>query len=108
MYSTENPLIILDNNPDRKFSVVYAEGLWKWKINDRNGDSWHQNFDELFSKITQFLLVKEHKRVFSIDYKKEIIQGEKIQFEAKYYKEDIDDVSKEWEYNLNNEKDEPK
>jgi hypothetical protein len=105
---TKKPLIILDNNSsDRKFSIIYAEGLWKWKINDKNGDNRHQNFDELFSKIAQFLLVKEDKRPFTVDCKKEIIEGEKMKFEAKYYKQDIDNLSKEkeWKLFLNNEKD---
>ena len=107
MYSTEKPLIILDNNSERKFSVVYAEGLWKWKINDRDDNNLHDNFDALFSKIAQFLLVKEDKRPFTVDCKKEIIEGEKMKFEAKYYKVDIDNLSKEkeWKLFLNNEKD---
>ena len=96
MYSTDNPLIVLDNNSERKFVIVYAEGLWKWKINDRDDTNLHQNFDELFSKITQFLLVKEDKSRFRVNYDKKIIQGKDVNFFAEYYNEN---------YELNNEKD---
>jgi hypothetical protein len=95
MYATEKPLIILDNNSERKYSVVYSEGLWKWKINDRNDNNLHQNFDEIFSKITQFLLLKEDKSRFRINYDKKIIQGKNVNFFAEYYNEN---------YELNNEK----
>ena len=93
---TKKPLIIVDNNSEKKYSVVYSEGLWKWKINDRNDNNLHQNFDELFSKITQFLLIKEDKSRFRINYDKKIIQGKDMNFFAEYYNEN---------YELNNEKD---
>lgn len=96
LYTTEKPLIIVDNNSEKKYSVVYSEGLWKWKINDRNDNNLHQNFDELFSKIAQFLLIKEDKSRFRINYDKKIIQGKDMNFFSEYYNEN---------YELNNEKD---
>ena len=96
LYTTEKPLIIVDNNSEKKYSVVYSEGLWKWKINDRNDNNLHQNFDELFSKIAQFLLIKEDKSRFRVNYDKKIIQGKDMNFFSEYYNEN---------YELNNEKD---
>ena len=95
LYTTEKPLIIVDNNSEKKYSVVYSEGLWKWKINDRNNNNLHQNFDELFSKIAQFLLIKEDKSRFRINYDKKIIQGKDMNFFSEYYNEN---------YELNNDK----
>ena len=95
LYNTEKQLIIVDNNSEKKYSVVYSEGLWKWKINDRNNNNLHQNFDELFSKIAQFLLIKEDKSRFRINYDKKIIQGKEMNFFAEYYNEN---------YELNNDK----
>ena len=95
MYSTEKPLIILDETANRKISVVYAEGIWKWKINDRTEDNYHKNFDELFSKISQYLLIKEDKSRFRIQYDKKVKEGRDIEFTAEYYNEN---------YELDNEK----
>ena len=95
LYDTEKPLIIVDNNSEKKYSVVYSEGLWKWKINDRNDNNLHHNFDELFSNIAQFLLIKEDKSRFRINYDKKIIQGNEMNFFAEYYNEN---------YELNNDK----
>ena len=69
--------------------------MWKWKINDRNDNNLHQNFDELFSKIAHFLLIKEDKSRFRINYDKKIIQGKDMNFFAEYYNEN---------YELNNNK----
>ncbi|MBT7620422.1 MAG: hypothetical protein HN594_05045, partial [Flavobacteriales bacterium] len=90
LYTTEKPLIIVDNNSEKKYSVVYSEGLWKWKINDRNDNNLHQNFDELFSKMAQFLLIKEDKSRFRINYDKKIIQGKEMNFFAEYYNENYE------------------
>ena len=87
MYSTEKPLIVLDETPNRKIAVVYAEGIWRWKINDRTENNFHKNFDELFSKIAQYLLIKEDKSRFRVQYDKKIKEGENILFNAEYYNE---------------------
>ena len=95
MHETQKPLIVLDENTNKKISVVYAEGLWKWKINDRTENNFHKNFDELFSKIAQYLLVKEDKSRFRITHDKNIIEGQVLEVFAEYYNES---------YELNNEK----
>jgi len=95
MYATEKPLITLDETLDRKTAIVYAQGIWKWKINDRRGENLHQNFDELFSKISQYLLIKEDKSRFRVSHNKKIQQGKPIEFTAEYYNDN---------YELNNVK----
>ena len=94
MHETKKPLIVLDET-NKKISVVYAEGLWKWRINDRTENNFHKNFDELFTKIAQYLLVKEDKSRFRITHDKNIIEGQVLEFFAEYYNES---------YELNNEK----
>ena len=74
---------------------MYAEGLWKWRINDRTENNFHKNFDELFTKIAQYLLVKEEKSRFRITHDKNIIEGQVLKVFAEYYNES---------YELNNEK----
>ncbi|MBT6808881.1 MAG: hypothetical protein HOA52_05280 [Flavobacteriales bacterium] len=95
MHETKKPLIVLDETTNKKISVVYAEGLWKWRINDRTENNFHKNFDELFTKIAQYLLVKEEKSRFRITHDKNIIEGQVLKVFAEYYNES---------YELNNEK----
>lgn len=95
MHETNKPLIVLDENTNKKISVVYAEGVWRWRINDITENNFHKNFDELFTKIAQYLLVKEDKSRFRITHDKNIIEGQVLEFFAEYYNES---------YELNNEK----
>ena len=65
-------------------------------MNDNDDGIFHQNFDELFSNISQYLLLKEDKSRFRIELKNKVFVGENINFRAEYYNEN---------YELNNFKD---
>ena len=93
---TKKPLISLDEVSERKIAVFYGEGIWRWKMNDNDDGIFHQNFDELFSKISQHLLLKEDKSRLRIELKNKFFVGENINFKAEYYNEN---------YELNNFKD---
>ena len=95
IHTTEKALISLDESISRKIAVVYAEGIWRWRINDRDGKELHQNFNELFSKVAQYLLIKEDKSRFRLSYDKKIQEGKSIEFRSEYYNEN---------YELNNTK----
>jgi len=95
---TKKPLILLDEVSERKIAVFYGEGIWRWKINDSEDGIFHQNFDELFSKISQYLLLMEDKSRLRIDLNKNVFVGENINFKAEYYNENyelnnINDIS---------------
>ena len=105
IHTTEKSLISLDESINRKIAVVYAEGIWRWKINDREGKELHQNFNELFSKISQYLLIKEDKSRFRISYDKKIQEGKSVEFRSEYYNENYElNNSKEVRIDLKNEK----
>ena len=93
---TKKPLISLDEVLERKIAVFYGEGIWRWRMNDIDDGVFHQNFDELFSKISQYLLLKEDKSRLRINLKNKVFVGENINFKAEYYNEN---------YELNNFKD---
>ena len=93
---TNKPLIVLDETTERKIAIVYGEGIWRWRLNDRMDENFHQNFDELFSKISQYLLIKEDKSRFRINVDNKLREGKNLSFKAEYYNEN---------YELNNTKD---
>jgi len=102
---TSNPVIILDEQKDRKMAFVTAEGFWKWKLYDyaiaKNNDA----FNELFSKLTQYLVLLEDKSKFRVHYKKQIAENENIFFEVSLYNESYELVNnKEVELIISNEK----
>ena len=80
---TKKPLIVLDEITERKIGVIYGEGIWRWKINDREDENFHQNFDELFSKISQYLLIKEDKSRFRVDVDNKLLEGKNLSFKRR-------------------------
>ena len=95
MYNINNPLIVLDDLPEKKISIIYGEGIWRWKLSDRESSEIHQNFSSLFSKIFQYLMINEDKSRFRVFFEKKIDEGEDIVFKAEYYNDN---------YELNNNK----
>lgn len=102
---TSNPIIILDEQKDRKMAFVTAEGFWKWKLYDYAIAKNNNAFNELFSKLTQYLVLLEDKSKFRVNYKKQIAENENISFEASLYNESYELVNnKEIELIISNEK----
>ena len=84
---TSNPIILIDEINGRKLVFITAEGFWKWKLFDYANNKNYLAFSELFSKLTQYLVLEEDKSKFRIDYKKQFSENSKIYFEASLYNE---------------------
>jgi len=87
MQVTSKPIIIINETDGRKLAFITAEGFWKWKLYDFASAKNNLAFDELFSKLTQYLVLQEDKSRFRIDYKKQFTENSSIYFEAELYNE---------------------
>lgn len=83
--NTEKPLILFGQNGNRKTGTILGENCWKWRLADFNQNNNTKNFDELFSKIVQYLAVKQDKSQFRVDTKIKIQENESVIFEAELY-----------------------
>lgn len=83
---TDQPLLCFGVDGERKYAILAGEGLWKWRMENLK---WKGNallFDELSSKIVQYLSTKDDKRKFRVNmpsYKLEF--GEKVYLKAELY-----------------------
>jgi hypothetical protein len=83
---TDQALLSFGNDGQRKYAILSAEGLWKWRIQNMRTYGNTELFDELNSKIVQYLSSKDDRRKFRVSmpsYK--IEQGEKVYFRAELY-----------------------
>ena len=87
MQVTTKPIILLDESNGRKLAFIMAEGFWKWKLYDYANSNNNLAFDELFSKLTQYLVLQVDKSKFKIGYKKQFTENSNIYFEASLYNE---------------------
>ncbi|MBT3611329.1 MAG: hypothetical protein HN522_00090 [Flavobacteriales bacterium] len=105
MQVTSKPIILINETNGRKLAFITAEGFWKWKLYNYANAKNNVAFDELFSKLTQYLVLQEDKSKFRIDYKKQFAENSNIYFEASLYNESYELINdKEISIVIQNEK----
>ncbi len=61
---TERPLLYLAVQETQKIGILVGDGIWKWRLSEFQETGKTVGFDELFSKILQYLSTKDDKRKF--------------------------------------------
>lgn len=89
---SSRPLVTLCENEGRKIVFVTAEGFWRWKLFDYLYNENNNNFDEFFSKLTQYLVLQEDKSRFRIDYERQYTEQEDIYFEASLFNKSFERI----------------
>ncbi len=88
---TKYPLLLLGENEGVKTGILYAEGIWKWRLFDFLQHENHAIFEELFGKTIQYLTLKEDKRKFRVSLNKNIFnENEPILLDAELYNENYE------------------
>lgn len=83
---TTKPLVVLNEDVSPKEAVIMGDGLWKWKLTSYVMNDNHEAFNELVTKLVQFLSSKEDRRKFkAYPVKSEFNTNEKIVFETEVY-----------------------
>jgi hypothetical protein len=113
--NTEYPLLLLGEEQGVKKGVLAGEGIWKWRIYDYVQNKSFDRFDELFSKVIQYLSTKEDKRKFRAFASNTLYnENETISIDAELYNSNyerintpeasitiIDDKGKRFPYTFN-------
>ena len=110
------PSVIIDQSIERKIGVLFSEGFWKMKLHDYRINRNNLSFDELFSKITQLLILDNKKEKFRIIHQNEIDENIDVVIQAEIYNDSykkisdrivdlklIDEMGKEYFYTFTNQ-----
>lgn len=84
--ATEKPLLAIDQQNSRKIGILLGEGTWRWRLNEFDRTEKTTGFDELFSKLIQYLSTTEDRRKFkSYPIQQDFSDAEPVVFESQVY-----------------------
>ncbi|MEL7003732.1 MAG: VWA domain-containing protein, partial [Bacteroidota bacterium] len=84
--ATNKPLIVVNSEETPKQGLILGSGLWQWKLTDFAENDDNKAFNELITKLVQFLSSKEDKRKFkAYPIKNEFLNSESVIFDAEVY-----------------------
>jgi hypothetical protein len=84
--ATNRPLLLSWNGPDNRIAVLLGEGIWKWRLNEFAETERSDAFDEVFSKLIQYLSTADDRRRFrSFPIQNEFTDSEPVTFESQLY-----------------------
>lgn len=95
MVATQNPLMSFTEVNNVRTGMITGDGLWKWRMTDYALHGDHAAFNELFSKIVQFLSSKVNKSQFRINAKNSFAENESVEFDAELYNESFEPVNED-------------
>ncbi len=83
---TEKPLLAVHESNGKKIAVMVGEGFWQWRTMEYARNADFETFDEIVSKLIQFLSAKEDKRKFRVyPLENEFYDTEEIIFSTEVY-----------------------
>ena len=84
--NTQKPLLLVNKTNDLSSAVILGEGIWRWRLQEYAKQKTHSAFDEMLSKLIQYLASKADKRKFKVyPIKNEFLTNESIVFETEVY-----------------------
>lgn len=104
--NTERPLLFTLIANEQKLAVLTGDGIWKWRLDEFAETQKTEGFDEVFSKLIQYLSTREDRRKFrSFPIQNEFTTSEPVIFESQVYNELFEQVyGQKINIALNNEK----
>jgi len=84
---TAYPLVVFTQTLNGKTGIIAGEGIWRWRMVNYQKNGNHNAFDELFSKMTQYLSVKADRSRFRVTGKNNFQENEMVTFDAEVYNE---------------------
>ena len=95
MTVTDYPLLVFNEKNDSKYGFIIGEGIWRWKLNDYSNNKSHDNFNDLVSKMVQYLAVKEDKSKFRVYCENTFLENQAVVFESELYNDSYELVNEE-------------
>jgi hypothetical protein len=82
---TSYPLLIFNQTLINKTGIIAGEGIWRWKLGSYLKNGNHIAFNQLITKMVQFLSVKVDKSFFQVKGNTNFLENQQVEFDAEVY-----------------------
>ncbi len=89
----KEPLLFFGASENRKYGVIFGEGIWKWRMNEFLRTKSFDGFNELIHKSTQYLLVKQNASNLQVQFPKRFTKDEEVIVNATVYNESLEKIT---------------
>lgn len=89
----KDPQIFFGKTGQYKYGVIYGEGFWRWKMAEYVRSESNVAFNEIVSKIGQFLLVKQNSSPLRITLPKKFRSDENVIVNATFLNQSLEPIT---------------
>jgi hypothetical protein len=90
---TDRPMVFTYDDNGHKSGVLIGEGIWRWRLNEFSESEKTEVFDDVFTKLIQYLSTHDDKRKFrSFPIQNEFSDAETVIFESQVYNDLFEQV----------------
>jgi len=90
---TSKSIMAFGNDKGRKVGFIVGEGIWRWRLFNFQYNGNHEAFNELTTKIIQYLSLREKEDNFNINYPALFQETDNIELAAELYNESYELVN---------------
>lgn len=91
--TTELPLVVFNQNLETRTGIVAGEGLWKWRMHNYLKNNNHQAYNEVVTRMIQYLAVKVNKRFFDVAGANNFTENEPVVLSAEVYNQSYEPIN---------------
>ena len=91
--ATELPLVIFNQNLETRTGIIAGEGLWKWRLHNYLKNNNHQAYNEVVTRMIQYLAVKVNKSFFDVAGANNFVENEPVILTAEVYNQSYEPVN---------------
>lgn len=89
----DEPLLFFKDGKNGKNGFLYGEGLWRWRLNDFVRTGTHDQFQELFSKVFTYLMIKQQGEGLRVSFPKRYTIDEEVVVNANFYNASFEQIT---------------
>jgi len=82
--STTDPLLSTFEKGERKYAVIFGEGIWKWRASSYVKENSFESFDEFIGNLTQYLSSNKKRKRLDVKLENLYLANENIGISALY------------------------